>query len=69
MIKPKLDTGVEVYDKKVKKNQRHATNEKPNMYSDIFNKKFQLTIDFPAVELPSRKVDILFPIPENMPLD
>ena len=32
-----LDTGVEVYDNKVrKKKQRHATNEKPNMYLNIF---------------------------------
>ena len=36
-MQPKLDTGVEVYDNKVKKKQRHATNEKPNMYLDIFN--------------------------------
>ena len=37
-MKRKLDTGVEVYDNKVKKNQRHTTNEKPNMYLDIFNR-------------------------------
>ena len=38
-MKPKLDTGVEVYDNKVKKEQRHTTNEKPNIYINIFNKK------------------------------
>ena len=37
-MKPNLDTGIEVYDNKVKKKQRHTTNEKPNMYKDIFNK-------------------------------
>ena len=37
-MKRNLDTGVEVYDKKVKKNQRHKTNEKPNMHLDIINK-------------------------------
>ena len=31
-MKPTLDTGVEVHDNKVKKKQRHATNEKPNIY-------------------------------------
>ena len=31
-MKPKLDTGVEVCDNKMKKKQRHTTNEKPNMY-------------------------------------
>ena len=35
-MKPKLDTGVEVCDNKVKEKQRHTTNEKPNMYLDIF---------------------------------
>ena len=40
-IKPKLDTGVEVYNNKVKKKQRHITNEKPNIYINIFNKKNQ----------------------------
>ena len=30
-MKRYLDTGVEVYDNRVKKNQRHTTNEKPNM--------------------------------------
>ena len=30
-MKPKLDTGVKVYDNKVKKKQRHPTNKKPNM--------------------------------------
>ena len=34
-IKRSLDTGVEVYDNKVKKKQRHTTNNKPNMYKDI----------------------------------
>ena len=38
-MKRNLDTGVEVYDDKVKKKQRHATNEKQNMYFNIFNKK------------------------------
>ena len=38
-MKLNLDKGVEVYDNKVKKKQRHTTNEKPNMYLDIFNKK------------------------------
>ena len=38
-IKRKLDTGVEVYNNKVKKKQRYATNKKPNMYINIFNKK------------------------------
>ena len=33
-----LDTGVEVYYNKVKKEQRHTTNQKPNMYLDIFNR-------------------------------
>ena len=28
---PKLDTGVDVYDNKVKKNQHHTTNKKPNI--------------------------------------
>ena len=31
-------TGIEVYDNKVKKKQRHPTNEKPNMYLDIYDK-------------------------------
>ena len=43
-IKPKLDTGVEVYDNKVKKKQHHATNEKPNKYLNIFNKKRENTV-------------------------
>ena len=38
-MKRNLDTGIEVYDNKVKKKQSHTTNEKPNMYFDIFNKK------------------------------
>ena len=42
-MKRNLDTGVEVYDNKVEKNQRHATNEKPNMYLDIFDKNTLLT--------------------------
>ena len=37
-MKRNLDTGIEIYDNKVKKNQRHITNEKPNMYLDIFNR-------------------------------
>ena len=32
-----LDTGVEVCDNRVKKNQRYSTNEKPNMYKYIYN--------------------------------
>ena len=34
-IKRSLDTGVEVDNNEVKKNQRHTTNNKPNMYKDI----------------------------------
>ena len=34
-IKRNLDTGVEVDNNEVKKNQRHTTNKKPNMYKDI----------------------------------
>ena len=37
-MKQNLDTGIEVYDNKVKKKQRHTTNEKPNMNLNIFNK-------------------------------
>ena len=37
MIKQNLDTGMKVCDNRVKKNQRHTTNEKPNMYKDIYN--------------------------------
>ena len=37
-MKPKLDTGVEVYDNKVKKKQRYPTNKKLNMYLNIFNR-------------------------------
>ena len=40
-MKRNLDTGVEVYDNKGKKKQRHITKEKPNMYLDIFNKNNQ----------------------------
>ena len=36
-MKPSLDMGVEVCDNRVKKNQRHTTNKKPNMYKDICN--------------------------------
>ena len=35
--KRKLDMGVEVNDNRVKKEQRHPTNQKPNMYVNIFN--------------------------------
>ena len=35
-MKRNLDTGVEVCDNREKKNQRHTTNEKPNMYKDIY---------------------------------
>ena len=38
LMKRNLDTGVEVYDNKVKKKQRHTTHEKPNMYLDMSNK-------------------------------
>ena len=31
-MRQNLDTGVEVCDDRVKKNQSHTTNEKPNMY-------------------------------------
>ena len=41
-MKPNLDTGVEVYDTKVKKKQRHTTNEKPNMYLDIINESLMI---------------------------
>ena len=34
-IQPKLDTGVEVHNNKVKKKQRYVTNEKPNMYIKV----------------------------------
>ena len=36
-MKRNLDTAVEVHNNKMKKEQRHATDEKPNMYLDIFN--------------------------------
>ena len=36
-MKHNLDTGVEVCDNRVKKNQRHTTNQTSNMYLDIFN--------------------------------
>ena len=36
-MKRNLDTGVEVCDHRGKKNQRHTTNEKPNMYKYIHN--------------------------------
>ena len=39
-MKRNLDTGVEVCDNRVKKNQRHTTNQKPNMYKDIYNNWF-----------------------------
>ena len=39
-MKQNLDTGVEVYDNKVKKKQRHTTNKKQNTYLDIFNKNY-----------------------------
>ena len=35
-MKRNLDTGVEVCDNRVNKNQRHTTNEKPNMYKDMY---------------------------------
>ena len=43
-MKRNLDMGVEVYDNKAKKKQRHTTNEKPNMYLDIFNKNTNILI-------------------------
>ena len=50
-MKPKLDMGVEVNDNKVKKKQRHATNEKPNMYINVlFFKR-----NFPSVLVPSQQ--------------
>ena len=36
-MKRSLNTGVEVDNSEVKKNQRHTTNKKPNMYKDIYN--------------------------------
>ena len=36
-MKQNLDTGVEVCDNRVKKNKRHTTNKKPNMYKDKYN--------------------------------
>ena len=39
--KQNLDMCVEIYDSKLKKKQRHTTNEKLNMYLDIFNKSKQ----------------------------
>ena len=36
-MKQNVDTGVEVCDNRVKKNQRHTKNEKPNMYLDNYN--------------------------------
>ena len=40
-MKPRLDTGLKVCDEKGKKKQRHTTNEKQNMYFNIFNKNNQ----------------------------
>ena len=40
-MKRNLDTGVKVCDNRVKKNQRHTTNENPNMYLKVFNKNNQ----------------------------
>ena len=40
-MKRDLDKGVEVYDDKAKKRQRHTKNEKPNMYLDVSNKNNQ----------------------------
>ena len=38
-MKKILNTGIKVCDNKVKKERRHTTNEKPNMYLlDVFNK-------------------------------
>ena len=37
-MKRNLDTGVEVYDNKVKMKHCHTTNEKENMYLDICNR-------------------------------
>ena len=35
-IKQSLDTGVKVYNNRVKKEQRHTTNETPNMFLNYF---------------------------------
>ena len=35
-MKLNFDTGVKVCDNRVKKNQSHTTNKKPNMYKDIY---------------------------------
>ena len=35
-INQSLDTGAEVYNKNAKKEQRHTTNEKPDMYLNYF---------------------------------
>ena len=37
LMKRNLNTGVKVCDNRVKKNQRHTTNKKPNMYEDVYN--------------------------------
>ena len=37
-MKRNLKTGVKVCDNRVKKKQRHITNQKPNMYINIFNR-------------------------------
>ena len=39
-MKRNLDTGVKVYDNKVKKNQRHTTNEKPRLTSSTSCKRW-----------------------------
>ena len=39
LIKLKLDTVVRVNNNEVMKEQRHSTNEIPNMYINIFNLK------------------------------
>ena len=45
-MKRNYDTGVEVYDKKVEKKQRHTANEKPNMYLDIFEEYHRLNAEY-----------------------
>ena len=51
-MKPELDTGVEVYDNKVKKKQRHATNEKQNMYITLLVRD-QLLICITSISIPN----------------
>ena len=63
-MKRNLDTGVEVYDNIVKKNQRHITNEKPNMYLDIFNENLYNYIQLERIYEYNIQgfIEVLFPI-------